>query len=150
MWNFPTCAGVASVQSGQFHRRLVFPDHVENLAHTKSNRLSEEFPPTSAFALKIVYVYSKGSHQFIKLTAEQNNEKEKMSMAFSIEERTLIELYSDLGSSSCEKVMQNIEHNLPAIEDFELVDQLTILLHKLSALTDSDFRKIDFTDIIGY
>lgn len=73
-----------------------------------------------------------------------------MNMAFSIEERTLIELYSDLGSSSLEKVMQNIEHNLPAIEDSELVEQLTSLLHKLSALTDADFRKIDFTDIIGY
>lgn len=65
-------------------------------------------------------------------------------MAFTIEERTLIELYSDLGSPSREKVMQNIEHNLPAIEDSELVEQLTSLLHKLSTLTDADFRKIDF------
>ena len=55
-----------------------------------------------------------------------------------------------MGSSSLEKVMQNIERNLPAIEDSELVEQLTSLLHKLSALTDADFRKIDFTDIIGY
>jgi hypothetical protein len=123
---------------------------MKETARTKSNRESEEFPPTSAFVLKKADLYSKESHQSDKQTAEQTNEKEKMNMAFSIEERTLIELYSDLGSSSLEKVMQNIEHNLPAIEDSELVEQLTSLLHKLSALTDADFRKIDFTDIIGY
>ena len=129
---------------------LVFPDHVENPARTKSNRESEEFPSTSAFVLKKADLYSKESHQSDKQTEEQTNEKEKMNMVFSIEERTLIELYSDLESPSREKVMQNIEHNLPAIEDSELVEQLTSLLHKLSALTDADFRKIDFTDIIGY
>ena len=123
---------------------------MKETARTKSNRESEEFPPTSAFVLKKADLYSKESHQSDKQTAEQTNEKEKMNMAFSIEERTLIELYSDLGSSSLEKVMQNIERNLPAIEDSELVEQLTSLLHKLSALTDADFRKIDFTDIIGY
>ena len=128
----------------------LFSPSMKETARTKSNRPSEEFPPTSAFVLKKADVYSKGSHQFIKQTEEQTNEKERMNMVFSIEERTLIELYSDLGSPSREKVMQNIEHNLPAIEDFELVEQLTSLLHKLSALTDSDFWKIDFTDIIGY
>lgn len=129
---------------------LIFPAHEGNPARTKSNRESEEFPPTSAFVLKKADLYSKESHQSDKQTEEQTNEKEKMNMVFSIEERTLIELYSDLESPSREKVMQNIEHNLPAIEDSELVEQLTSLLHKLSALTDAYFRKIDFTDIIGY
>nr|DAY05909.1 MAG TPA: hypothetical protein [Caudoviricetes sp.] len=62
---------------------LVFPAHEGNPARTKSNRESEEFPPTSAFVLKKADLYSKESHQSDKQTAEQTNEKEKMNMAFS-------------------------------------------------------------------
>jgi hypothetical protein len=71
-------------------------------------------------------------------------------MAFSIEERTLIKIYSDPDNLSRDNVLQNIEHNLPGIEDSELVEQLTGLIRKISALTETNFQKIDFTDIIGY
>ena len=71
-------------------------------------------------------------------------------MAFSIEERTLIKIYSDPDNLSRDNVLQNIEHNLPGIEDSELVEQLTGLIRKISALTETNFQKIDLTDIIGY
>ena len=66
---------------------LVFPAHEGNPARTKSNRSSEEFPPTSAFVLKKADLYSKESHQSDKQTAEQTNEneKEKKNMTFSIQ-----------------------------------------------------------------
>lgn len=71
-------------------------------------------------------------------------------MAFTIEERTLIKIYSDSDNLSRDNVLQNIEHNLPGIEDSELVEQLTGLIRKISALTETNFQKIDLTDIIGY
>lgn len=71
-------------------------------------------------------------------------------MAFTIEERTLIKIYSDSNTPSRDNVLQNIEHNLPGIEDSELIEQLTSLVRKISALTETNFQKIDLTDIIGY
>jgi len=69
-------------------------------------------------------------------------------MAFTIEERTLIKIYSDSDTPSRDNVLQNIEHNLPGIEDSELVEQLTGLVRKISALTESSFQKLDLTDVI--
>ena len=69
-------------------------------------------------------------------------------MAFTIEERTLIKIYSDSDTPSRDNVLQNIKHNLPGIEDSELVEQLTGLVGKISALTESSFQKLDLTDVI--
>lgn len=69
-------------------------------------------------------------------------------MAFTIEERTLIKIYSDSDTPSRDNVLQNIEHNLPGIEDSELVEQLAGLVRKISALTESSFQKLDLTDVI--
>lgn len=69
-------------------------------------------------------------------------------MAFTIEERTLIKIYSDSDTPSRDNVLQNIEHTLSRIEDSELIEQLTSLVRKTSALTESSFQKLDLTDVI--
>lgn len=69
-------------------------------------------------------------------------------MAFSIEERTLIKLYSDPENLSRDRVLKNIQHSLPAVEDPEFIDQLNTIVRKVTALTEEAFQKIDLDDII--
>lgn len=69
-------------------------------------------------------------------------------MAFSIEERTLIKLYSDPENLSRDKVLENIRHSLPAIKDPEFIEQLNTIVRKVNALTEEAFQKIDLDDII--
>ncbi|KAB0575110.1 putative tranposon-transfer assisting protein [Fusobacterium naviforme] len=69
-------------------------------------------------------------------------------MAFSIEERTLIKLYSDPENLSRDKVLENIRHSLPAVKDPEFIEQLNTIVRKVNALTEEAFQKIDLDDII--
>lgn len=69
-------------------------------------------------------------------------------MAFSIEERTLIKLYSDPENLSRDKVLENIRHSLPEVKDPEFIEQLNTIVRKVNALTEEAFQKIDLDDII--
>lgn len=69
-------------------------------------------------------------------------------MAFTIEERTLIKLYSDPLNPSRDKVLENIQHSLPAVKDPEFIEQLNTIVRKVTALTEEAFQNIDLENVI--